>query len=110
MRNGVTPEAPETCLADASPDVPISGTRAQRYQVVLHVEPAALSAEGEPGRAELEDGTRISAETCRRLACDASVVRVTHDRRGSVDPVESLLEEHRRLGWSRMPAPLVPGG
>ena len=66
------------------PDVPISGTRAQRYQVVLHVEPATLSSDGEPGRAELEDGTRVSHETCRRLACDAGVVRITHDRDGSV--------------------------
>jgi hypothetical protein len=66
------------------PDVPVSGTRAQRYQVVLHVDTATLSADGEPGRAELEDGTRVSHETCRRVACDASVVRVTHDSLGSV--------------------------
>ena len=38
----------------------------------------------EPGRSELEDGTRVSAETSRRLSCDASVVRVTYDRDGSV--------------------------
>jgi hypothetical protein len=70
--------------ASAAPEAPISGTRAQRYQVVLHVDAETLSARREPGRAELEDGTRVSAETCRRLACDASVVRVTEDRRGSV--------------------------
>jgi hypothetical protein len=63
---------------------PISGTRAERYQVVLHVEPSTLQADGEPGRAELEDGTRVSAETCRRLACDASVVTVTHASDGGV--------------------------
>ncbi|MGD2070421.1 MAG: DUF222 domain-containing protein [Gemmatimonadota bacterium] len=48
--------------------VPVSGTRAERYQVMLHVEPATLAATGEPGRAptaaggwsELEDGTRVS--------------------------------------------------
>jgi len=62
----------------------ISGTRAERYQVVLHVEPSTLQADGEPGRAELEDGTRVSAETCRRLACDASVVTVTHAQDGGV--------------------------
>src|SRR5687768_902018 len=50
----------------------------------MHVEPATLSANGEPGRAELEDGTRVSAETCRRLACDASIVRVTQASDGSV--------------------------
>jgi hypothetical protein len=43
-----------------------------------------LSEGAEPGRAELEDGTRVSAETCRRVACDASVVTVSHDADGSV--------------------------
>ena len=56
--------------------VPLSGTRAERYQVVLHVEASTLESEREPGRSELEDGTRVSAETSRRLSCDASVVRL----------------------------------
>ncbi len=67
---------------EASP--PISGTRADRYQVVLHVQPEALLAEGEPARSELEDGTRVSAETSRRLACDAGLVEVTHRKDGSI--------------------------
>ena len=62
---------------------PVSGSRAERYQVVLHVEAATLTEEGEPGLSELEDGTRISAETVRRLACDASRVEVSHDGVGS---------------------------
>ncbi len=62
-------------------DVPLSGSRAERYQVVLHVEAATLKAEGEPGQSELEDGTRIAAETARRLACDASRVTVSHGER-----------------------------
>jgi hypothetical protein len=65
-------------------EAPLSGTRAERYQVVLHVEPDTLSAEAEPGRSELEDGTRVSAETSRRVCCDASVVRVEHGADGSV--------------------------
>ncbi len=63
---------------------PLSGSRAERYQVVLHVEAATLESEGEPGRSELEDGTRLSAETSRRLSCDASVVRLTEAPDGSV--------------------------
>ena len=63
---------------------PVSGSRAERYQVMLHVEAATLREEGEPGRSELEDGTRVSAETARRLACDASRVEVRHDSNGSV--------------------------
>ena len=67
----------------ASDDAPVSGSRAERYQVVLHVEAATLKEEGEPGLSELEDGTRVSAETARRLACDASRVEVSHDGVGS---------------------------
>ena len=70
--------------ADDTEDAPVSGTRAERYQVVLHVEAATLEADGDPGRAELEDGTRVSAETCRRLACDTGVVSVTHAPDGAV--------------------------
>ena len=57
--------------------VPLSGTRAERYQVVLHVEASTLENGREPGRSELEDGTRVAAETSRRLTCDASVVRLS---------------------------------
>jgi hypothetical protein len=94
---GVTGEAAGSVAGSATGDaiggvvagrisVPISGSRAERYQVVLHVEAATLaSAAGEePGRSELEDGTRVSAETSRRLACDASVVKVTRSADGSV--------------------------
>ncbi|TFG61628.1 MAG: HNH endonuclease, partial [Gemmatimonadales bacterium] len=59
-------------------------SRAQRYQVLLHVDAETLSVEGEQGRSELEDGTRVSAETSRRLACDASVVAIKHGTDGSV--------------------------
>ncbi|MEJ2204870.1 MAG: DUF222 domain-containing protein [Gemmatimonadota bacterium] len=65
-------------------DAPISGSRAARYQVVLHVDTEGLAADGEGGERHLEDGTRVSGETSRRLACDASVVDVTHDADGSV--------------------------
>ncbi len=68
----------------AGEDAPISGSRAERYQVVLHVEPETLRADGEPGMSELEDGTRFSAENSRRLACDTSVVEVVKRPDGSV--------------------------
>ncbi len=58
-------------------EVPISGTRAERYEVVLHVDHETLAEVGEPDRSELEDGTRVSAETSRRLSCDASVVHMS---------------------------------
>ena len=119
----------ERALAAGFADGPVSGSRAERYQVVLHVEPEALrdvsaetrgdsisaqdvsaetrgdsipaqdvsaetrgasipvrdvSAEtrdlpvdaGPHPLSRLADGTRLSAETARRLACDAAVVVV----------------------------------
>jgi hypothetical protein len=85
----------------ASRSAPISGTRAARYQVILHVDAAALAAD--PGsddgggcphvsreRSEhhdsshLEDGTRVSHESTRRICCDASLVRVTRDANGGL--------------------------
>jgi hypothetical protein len=55
---------------------PISGTRPERYQVVLHVEEGVLRGEEEALRSHFADGTRVSAETSRRLCCDGAVVRV----------------------------------
>jgi hypothetical protein len=45
---------------------------------------APPSTEPEPGRSELEDGTRVTRETSRRLSCDATLVGVAQQRDGSV--------------------------
>ena len=60
-----------------------SGTRAERYQVMVHCDAATLAAEGAPGRSDL-DGIRVSAETSRRMACDAAVVTMVHAKDGSM--------------------------
>ena len=60
-----------------------SGTRAERYQVMVHCDAATLAAEGEPGRSDL-DGIRVAAETSRRMACDAAVVAMVHAKDGSM--------------------------
>ncbi|MGB5674667.1 MAG: DUF222 domain-containing protein [Gemmatimonadota bacterium] len=60
-------------------NAPVSGTKAERYQVLLHVDAETLKSAGRGlGQSELEDGTRVSYETSRRLSCDASVVRIGH--------------------------------
>jgi len=60
-----------------------SSSGGDRYQVVVHVEAETLR--GEAGaRSEIEDGPRVSAETARRLACDAGVVRMVEDEAGRV--------------------------
>ena len=59
-------------LAEASL-VATSDAGRERARVVVHVDAAALCADGR-GRSELEDGPLISLETARRLGCDADVV------------------------------------
>lgn len=72
-------------LAAGFTETPLSGTRAERYQVLLHVDADTLSSDGSGlGRSELEDGTRVSAETSQRLSCDASLVGIGHEGDGSV--------------------------
>jgi hypothetical protein len=59
-------------LADAS-TAAASEARGTRAAVVVHIDAAALTADGR-GRSELEDGPLISPETARRLGCDAEIV------------------------------------
>ena len=80
--SSATPEDGSTAGSDSEPRVG-SGTRAERYQVMVHCDAATLAAEGEPGRSDL-DGIRVSAETSRRMACDAAVVAMVHAKDGSM--------------------------
>ena len=59
------------------------GTRGDRYQVVLHVDAAALADPSRPGVSML-DGERVPAGTSRRLACDCATVTMVHGEDGSV--------------------------
>ncbi|HYL06660.1 MAG TPA: DUF222 domain-containing protein, partial [Thermoanaerobaculia bacterium] len=63
------------------------GSRGDRYQVVVHVDAEVLAAHGESGEGGsswLADGTRVSAETSRRLACDSARVVMRHAADGRV--------------------------
>jgi hypothetical protein len=60
------------------------GAPGERYQVVVHVDAPVLADPDQPGQSILEDGPRVSAETSRRLACDASRVVMRHDEDGRV--------------------------
>ena len=60
------------------------GAPGERYQVVVHVDAPVLEDPDAPGQSALEDGARVSAETSRRLACDASRVVMQHGRNGRV--------------------------
>lgn len=67
-------------------------SRAERFQVVMHVSAEtdaktdgvddtarAVSELVSPDVASIDDGPHVSAETARRLACDAGLVEMTHD-------------------------------
>jgi hypothetical protein len=60
------------------------GTRGDRYQVVVHVDAEVLEDPDQPGVSALEDGQNVSAETSRRLACDAGKVVMQHARDGTI--------------------------
>jgi hypothetical protein len=59
-----------------------SRTGGDRHQVLVHVDAATLSGADESRRCELDSGAPLAAETARRLACDASIVRLL-ERDGS---------------------------
>ena len=67
----------EALLAIADASLAYEGearTGGERYQVVVYADEAVLEHDGEGG-CELEDGSALSAETARRLSCDAAIVR-----------------------------------
>lgn len=54
----------------------------ERHHIVVHVDAEVLADPDSPGRSELEDGPGLAGESARRLACDASVVRLVEDADG----------------------------
>jgi Domain of unknown function (DUF222)/HNH endonuclease len=60
------------------------GSRGDRYQVVIHVDAEVLTAGGENGSSWLVDGSHVSAETPRSLACDSARVVMRHATDGRV--------------------------
>ena len=58
------------------------GAPGERYQVVVHVDAAALADPERPGQSALEEVGHVPAETARRLACDASRVVMRRDEDG----------------------------
>ena len=60
------------------------GTAGDRYQVVVHVDEGVLENDEATGQSALEDGPYVSAETSRRIACDAATVVMRHGCDGTV--------------------------
>ncbi len=58
-----------------------TSTSADRYQVIVHVDAETLH-QRRAGRSEIEGGPSLPVETVRRLACDASLLRVLENPQG----------------------------
>jgi len=89
------------------------GTSADRYQVVVHVDEPVLEDPEKPGQSALEGGIGVSAETSRRIACDASIVEMRHDESGNVLDVgrktRTVPAAIRRALGTRDPTCVWPG-
>jgi hypothetical protein len=57
---------------------PVSGTGGDRFQVIVHLDQDVLGPDGALA-GTLEDGTHVSAETLRRVACDCGLVAAGAD-------------------------------
>jgi hypothetical protein len=83
-----------------------------RYLVNIHTEPSVLSEGGEAAESECEDCGNVSAETSRRMACDASLIHwhagvsgeplnISHKSRTIPPAIRRALQ--RRDGGCRFP-------
>jgi len=54
---------------------PVAGTGGERFQVMVHLAQDVLGPDG-AWAGTLEDGTRVSSETLRRVACDCGLVAI----------------------------------
>ena len=88
--------APQTDGADAR--------LAPAPQVIIHLDQAVLGPDGARD-AYLDDGTRVSAETFRRVSCDSALVAVTTGKSGEILDVgrktRVVPTPIRRALWSR---------
>jgi hypothetical protein len=80
-----------------------SGGGRHVHQVVIHLEQAVLGPDG-AREAFLDDGTRVSAETFRRVSCDGALVVTTGDGGAVLDvgrKTRAVPAAIRRALWSR---------
>ena len=54
---------------------PVTGTGGERFQVMVHLDQEVLGPDG-AWAGTLEDGSRVSAETLRRVACDCGLLAI----------------------------------
>jgi hypothetical protein len=95
----------------AGGEVSTGAPASDRCQVVIHVD-RDLASDGTL-RAELEDGTHVSAETLRRVACDGGIVAAAVDESGEVLDIgrrtRAIPTPIRRALWIRDQGCRFPG-
>ena len=80
---GVSAETPWPTRADGAVKLaesflagnPVGGTGGERFHVMVHLDQEVLGPD-DARAATLEDGSRVSAETFRRIACDCGLVAI----------------------------------
>ena len=89
-----------------------AGCGGDRHQIVVHLEQDPLASDSTLA-ATLDDGTRISAETFRRISCDAGLVPMLHGQHGQAVDVgrrtRTISSSLRRALWSRDGGCQFPG-
>ncbi len=88
--SGERTESFAKCKADALAEIaesylangPASSSSADRYQVMLHVSAETLT-NNDGDISHIEDGPRVSAETSRRICCDAGISVLSEDEDGT---------------------------
>jgi hypothetical protein len=89
-------------------------TGGDRYQLLVHLDQDVLAADGQ-WAATLDDGSRVSAETLRRLACDTALVTSLTDGNGGAGVLDvgrrtrSIPSAIRRALWVRDRGCRFPG-
>jgi hypothetical protein len=88
------------------------GTGGERTQVFVHLDQDPLAPDGTLA-ATLDDGTRISAETFRCLACDTALVAAKHSPTGNILDLgrrtRTISPALRRALWLRDRGCAFPG-
>jgi hypothetical protein len=115
-----SPKSPLLSAADALTKVAESflahgeseGCGGDRHQIVVHLDQDPLAPDGTLA-ATLEDGARLSAETFRRIACDAGLVPLLHDPHGKTNGpgrrTRTIPPSLRRALWARDGGCQFPG-
>ena len=79
-----------TRMAEAFLSGQSASSSAERYTVNIHTDMETLKADGAGAESQLENGPNVSAETSRRLCCDAGVVHWLDKKDGKNGDIEPL--------------------